>query len=107
VGDWPALKPPSCAIEAEDIQEGQTVRQLTDSERVDLDAFTAAMPYQTNAPVSGRSSDLTNVLFISSRAQIVTAFAAAGWTQAKPASLRSRIEWIRSPVQQRPLQSCR
>jgi hypothetical protein len=83
------------------IQEGQTVRQLTDSERVDMSAFTAAMPYQTTAPASGRSSDLTNVLFIGSRDQIVTAFAAAGWTQAKPASVRSRIEWIRSAAELR------
>jgi hypothetical protein len=83
------------------IQRGQTVRQLTDAELVDLGAFTAAMPYQTNAPASGRSSDLTNMLFLGSRDQIVTAFAAAGWTQAKPASLRSRIEWIRSAAELR------
>jgi hypothetical protein len=87
------------------IQEGQTVRRLTDAERVDLGYFAAAMPYQTNARASGRSpgrlSDLTNVLILGSRDQIVTAFVAAGWTQAKPASLRSRIEWIRSAAELR------
>jgi hypothetical protein len=83
------------------IQEGQTVRQPTDAERGDLGRLTGAMPYQTNALASGRSSDLTNVLILGSRDQIVTAFAAAGWTQAKPASVRSRIGWIRAAAELR------
>jgi len=83
------------------IQEEQTVRQLTDAELDDLGVLTAAMPYQTHAPVSGRSSDLTNVLFLGTRDQIVTAFAAAGWTQAKPGSFRNRIGWIRAAAELR------
>jgi hypothetical protein len=51
--------------------------------------------------VSGRSSDLTNVLFAGSHDQIVTAFRAAGWTQPGPPSFRDRIEWIRSVAELR------
>lgn len=71
-------------------------RQLSSEEREELGRITALIPYRTQAPVSGRSSDLTNVLFIGSHDQIVTAFEAAGWTQASSASLRGRIHWIRA-----------
>ncbi len=79
----------------------QAARQLTDDEREDLASVVAAMPYRTHAPISGRPSDLTNVLFIGSHDQIVAAFAAAGWTQANPASLRDRIGWIRAVAELR------
>jgi hypothetical protein len=59
------------------------------------------MPYRTHVPISGRSSDLTNVLFIGSEDQILTAFDAAGWTQPAPASFRDRIHWIRAVAEQR------
>jgi hypothetical protein len=74
----------------------QGPRQLTDDEREELVADVAAMPYRTQAPKSRQSSDVTNVLFIGSRDQIAAAFVAAGWTQANPASLRRRIDWIRA-----------
>jgi hypothetical protein len=54
------------------------------------------MPYRTRVPISGRASDLTNVLLAGTRDQIVTAFDAAGWTQPDPVSLRGRIHWIRA-----------
>ncbi|HTB18903.1 MAG TPA: LssY C-terminal domain-containing protein, partial [Bryobacteraceae bacterium] len=71
-------------------------RQVTDEERVELTRIAAILPYRTQVPVSGRSSDLTNILFIGSRDQIVTAFDAAGWTQPSPPSFRDRIHWIRA-----------
>jgi hypothetical protein len=74
----------------------QAASQLTDDQREELAHDVAAMPYRTQSPRSGRSADVTNVLFIGSRDQIVTAFAAAGWTQANPSSLRRRINWIRA-----------
>jgi hypothetical protein len=69
---------------------------LTHDQSEELERDVAAMPYRTQAPGSGRSSDVTNVLFVGSHQQIVAAFAAAGWTQADPASLRRRIDWIRA-----------
>jgi hypothetical protein len=70
--------------------------QLTGDQRDELERVVAALPYRTQAPGTGRSSDLTNVLFIGSHDQLVTAFDAAGWTQANPASVRGRITWIRA-----------
>jgi len=78
------------------IHLGQIPRQLTGAERAGLGRLTAAIPYRTYTPSPGRSSDLTNVLFIGSHDQIVTAFAAAGWTQANPASFRCRMKWVRA-----------
>jgi hypothetical protein len=79
------------------LHSGQpTARQLTDYEREELASIVAVMPYRTHAPTSGRSSDLTNVLFIGSRDQVVTAFDAAGWTQPRPPSFRDRLNWIRA-----------
>jgi LssY C-terminus len=74
----------------------QDARQLTGDQREELARDVTAMPYRTQAPRSGRSSDLTNVLFIGSHNQIAAAFTAAGWTQANPASFRRRIDWIRA-----------
>jgi len=79
----------------------EAARQLTDDERVELARIAALMPYRTRVPVSGRSSDLTNVLFIGSHDQIVAAFDAAGWTQPGPASFRDRIHWIRAVAELR------
>ncbi|HYL35711.1 MAG TPA: LssY C-terminal domain-containing protein [Bryobacteraceae bacterium] len=76
-------------------------RQLTDAERADLDPLIATMPARTYDPDSRRPSDLTNVVLIGSRDQIVAAFSAAGWTQANPASLRWRIKWIRAIAERR------
>jgi LssY C-terminus len=73
-----------------------TGRQLTDEEREELSRIAALMPYRTHTPASDRSSDLTNVLFVGSREQIVTAFNAAGWTQPNAPSFRERVNWIRA-----------
>ena len=75
--------------------------QLTDDQREDLERIVSVMPYRTKAPSSGRPSDLTNVLFIGSHEQTVAAFAAAGWTQPGPPSLRDRISWIRAVAELR------
>lgn len=70
--------------------------QLSDDEATELSRVVSLMPYQTNAPISGRTSDLTNLMFIGSRDEIVDAFDAAGWTQPRPASFRDGIRWIRA-----------
>jgi hypothetical protein len=83
------------------LQAKQIARQLTLAEHADLDRSTAGIPYQTYAPVSRRSSDLTNMVLIGSQDQILSAFSAAGWTQADPASFRRRIAWIRAVAERR------
>ncbi|MGB6944046.1 MAG: LssY C-terminal domain-containing protein [Bryobacteraceae bacterium] len=79
----------------------QAAPELSDGQRLELERIAALMPYRTHVPVTGRSSDLTNVLFVGSHDQIVRAFDAAGWTQPGPSSLRDRIEWIRSVAELR------
>jgi len=76
-------------------------RPLSNDERQELGRIVALMPYRTEVPGSGRSSDLTNILFVGSQDQIVTAFDAAGWTQPSPPSFRDRIHWIRAVAELR------
>jgi hypothetical protein len=76
-------------------------RQLSDDERQELSRIAAVMPYRTRAPRSGLYSDVTNVLFIGSRDQLLSAFEAAGWTQPDAGSLRGRINWIRAVAELR------
>jgi hypothetical protein len=79
------------------LHSGQpAARQVTDEEREELARIVAVMPYRTHAPISGRSSDISNVLLIGFHDQIVTAFDAAGWTQAGRTSLRDRVTWLRA-----------
>src|SRR6202035_1706320 len=58
----------------------QLGRQLPENERAHLAQLVATMPHRTRSPISGRSSDLTNVLFIGSQDKIVNAFDAARWS---------------------------
>jgi len=82
-------------------ETAHAVPQITDDERGELTRLVAALPSRTQAPITGRESDLTNVLFLGSHDQIAAAFAAAGWTPASPASLRHRIAWIRAVSERR------
>lgn len=91
-------QPARCAIPLDCVH---TVRRLTGDAREELARVVSDLPYRTYAPSSGRSSDLTNVLFIGSHDQIVTAFESAGWIQANPATLRGRINWIRAVAERR------
>jgi hypothetical protein len=69
---------------------------LPDDEREDLLRLVASMPSRTHADARQRPSDLTNVALIGSRDQIAAAFAAAGWSAARPLSFRRRVQWIRA-----------
>jgi LssY C-terminus len=65
-------------------------------DREDLHRLVASMPSRTLATVRQLPSDLTNVALIGSRDQIAAAFAAAGWTAARPLSFRRRVQWLRA-----------
>lgn len=66
-------------------------RTLSGEDTGDVERLVAGMPTRAVAPVSQRPSDLINTALIGSRDQIAAAFEAAGWTQARPATLRCRI----------------
>ncbi len=76
-------------------------RRLAESERDALDQILAIMPTRATAPSSGRPSDLLNLMFVGSREQISEAFRAAGWSQAEPSNMHSRIMGIRAFVEGR------
>jgi hypothetical protein len=66
-------------------------RGLTSEERDALSPIVAAVPARTEAGFPERPSDLINVLFIGSRDQVAAAFAAAGWSEPRRASVRSDL----------------
>jgi len=77
-------------------------RVLTAQERENLVPVMAALPERTSAGNSKRAADLVNVLLIGSRDEIVAAFTAAGWMEARPASARSRLTGAWAVVRHTP-----
>jgi len=77
----------------------EPAQELLESELADLRGLVTLMPFRTSDPESGRLSDLTNVLLVGSRTQILTAFRSAGWTSARTLSFRSRIGYIRAAAE--------
>jgi hypothetical protein len=71
--------------------------RLTAEDDEELRGIVAEMPYRTLSR-KGRSSDLVNVVFIGSQDQIAKAFTAAGWTQARPPSIRARFVGVRAVI---------
>jgi LssY C-terminus len=67
------VTPPPAAPPAEDV-----------SKDADVDRLAASLPIRTEAPKFKRPSDLTNVLLVGTRDEVIQAFLAAGWTQARP-----------------------
>ena len=77
---------------------GQPETRLNEEERAELESELSGMPYRAYTPAN-RPSDLLNLVLIGSREQIAAAFTAAGWTQAKPPSWRSRLTGVRAVIQ--------
>lgn len=71
-------------------------KRLAESERDSLDEILATMPSRTTDPGNRRPSDLVNLMFVGSREQISAAFLAAGWSEAAPSNMRSRLKGIRA-----------
>ena len=66
-------------------------RALTPEEKASLAPVIAALPDRTETPVSARRSDLVNLMIIGSRGEVASAFSAAGWTEARPTTFRTRM----------------
>lgn len=80
-------------------------RRLAEAERDSLDQVIAETPNRTKAPSSGRPSDLINLMFIGTRAQISEAFRAAGWSEAAHSNMHSRFLGVRAFVEGRGSES--
>jgi hypothetical protein len=73
--------------------------RLSDDDLADLRSLAASMPFRTEDPETNRPSDVTNVMLIGSREEISEAFRAAGWSEARPNSIRARIGCIKAVVE--------
>jgi hypothetical protein len=80
-------------------------RRLAESERDALDQILAMMPNRTTRPSNGKPSDLVNLMFVGTREQIKAAFLAAGWSEAAPCNMRSRLKGVRAFVEGRGSES--
>lgn len=69
-------------------------------ERASMDALIQRLPSRAVAS-SSRPSDLVNVLFVGSRGEVSRAFAAAGWVEPQPVSIRTDILDIRAVAEGR------
>jgi hypothetical protein len=52
------------------------------------------MPFRTQSAKGNRDADVTNILIVGSRLQVESAFAEAGWTQARSMCLRARFHGL-------------
>jgi hypothetical protein len=76
-------------------------RRLAESERDTLNGLIETTPNRTTDPSNHRPSDLINLMFVGSRDQIASAFRAAGWSEASPCTMRSRLQGVRAFVEGR------
>ncbi len=67
-----------------------------------LSAVVGSLPFRTQSGKHHRDSDLTNLLFVGSQAQVERAFAEAGWTEARPMCMRARLRGLWALVAKRP-----
>ncbi|HLH44422.1 MAG TPA: LssY C-terminal domain-containing protein [Bryobacteraceae bacterium] len=75
-------------------------RSFTAQERASLQPILATAPDRTQAS-SGRSSDIVNLAIIGSQSELATALRAAGWIEARPFSIRSRLSTVSAVVRGR------
>ena len=59
-----------------------------------LSAFVQALPFRTQSAKHHTDSDVTNLLFVGSEAQVAAAFAGAGWTRARSMGVRARLRGL-------------
>jgi hypothetical protein len=76
-------------------------RKLADSERDSIDGLIAATPSRTTDPGNHRPSDIVNLMLVGSREQVLNAFLAAGWSEAAPCNMHSRLAGVRAFIESR------
>jgi hypothetical protein len=72
-----------------------------DPDHTSLQFFINELPYRTNTKTKDIPSDLTNLIFLASREEIVQAFAAAGWTPADGRDPATEYEMVRALAESR------
>ena len=67
-----------------------------------LAAFVQSVPFRTQSAKHSTDADVTNLLFVGSQAEVVEAFAGAGWTRARSLGVRARLRGLVALVARRP-----
>lgn len=67
----------------------------------EITGFVAALPYWSYSKRQPQPMDLVNLVFIGARHDIETAFAAAGWTGARPNSMKAGLTVVRAIAEER------
>jgi hypothetical protein len=75
--------------------------EQTDLERPSLDEFINELPYWTRTKAKNSPSDLTNLVFLGNRDELLQAFAAAGWTLASSRDPNTEYETVRALAESR------
>jgi LssY C-terminus len=73
----------------------------TDAERASLELFINELPYRTHTKAKNAPSDLTNLVFLGSRAELLEAFAAGGWKLADDRDSATEYETVRALAESR------
>ncbi|MFI5183720.1 MAG: LssY C-terminal domain-containing protein [Vicinamibacteria bacterium] len=60
-----------------------------------------SLPFRTQSANHHRDSDVTNLMFVGSQAQVETAFVGAGWTLARSMGLRARLRGLEALLEHR------
>ena len=66
-----------------------------------LSRLVAGMPYWSYSKRQPQPMDMINLVFVGSRREIESAFAAAGWTGARPNSMRTGLKVVRAIAEER------
>jgi hypothetical protein len=67
----------------------------------DLARLVNSQPFQTRAEKPPKESDITNLMFLASEQELIRAFEAAGWSQAKQLNGESKFETFRAMAEDR------
>ena len=70
-------------------------------ERASLELFVNDLPNRTHTKAKNTPSDLTNLVFLGSRAELLQAFAAAGWKPADDRDSATEYETVRALAESR------
>lgn len=73
----------------------------TDAERASFELFINELPYRTHTRAKNTPSDLTNLVFMGNRAQLLQAFASAGWKLADDRDSATEYETVRALAESR------
>lgn len=79
-------------------------RVLTAEEAESLSRYVNAQPFLTRTAKGDKPSDITNVMFVGRREALERAFEAAGWCQARPKKMTTRLRTAHAIAENRGYQ---